>query len=414
MKTIVSQCAEAKRAFRIQDLISSGEKNRILGKMADAILANQSEILSENQKDREAGITEGLTESLIDRLTLTPDRLQGISASIRHIAALADPIGQEMDQWTQPNGLEIQKVRVPLGVIGMIYEARPNVTADAIALTFKTGNAVVLRGSSSAYRSNLAITTVLRSVLETNKFNSDSVQLLEDTSREGVETFVRCRESLDLVIPRGSAAMIKHVVSLAMVPTIETGAGNCHIFVDASADLVRASEIIINAKTQRPSVCNSCEKILVHASIARKFLDVLLPKLREWGVRFKGDKEVCVWYSDIELSTEDEWYEEFLDLVLGVHIVGSVDEAIGWIQTYGSHHTDVILSQDKVSIDAFVKTVDSAVVGVNVSSRFTDGGEFGFGAEIGISTQKLHARGPMGLTELTSYKYVMRGDGLIR
>lgn len=414
MKTIVSQCAEAKRSFQIQNLISTEEKNRILNKMADAILVNQSQILAENQKDREAGVTEELTESLIDRLTLTPDRLEGIAASIRQIATLPDPIGQEMDKWTQPNGLEIQKVRVPLGVIGMIYEARPNVTADAIALTFKTGNAVVLRGSSSAYRSNLAIATVLRSVLENNKINSGSVQLLEDTSREGVETFVKCRESLDLVIPRGSAAMIKHVVSLATVPTIETGAGNCHIFVDASADLDRAIEIVINAKTQRPSVCNSCEKILVHATIARKFLDALLPKLRELGVRFKGDKEVCTWYSDIELSTEDEWYEEFLDLVLGIHIVGSVDEAIGWIQTYGSHHTDVILSQDKVAIDVFVKTVDSAVVGVNVSSRFTDGGEFGFGAEIGISTQKLHARGPMGLAELTSYKYVMRGDGLVR
>jgi glutamate-5-semialdehyde dehydrogenase len=410
MKTIQDQCLAAKSAFQKHDLISTAEKNRRLGLMADALMSHQAHILSENQKDIDAGKAEGLSASLCDRLTLNEARLRGISESIRHVAELADPVGHILGEWTQPNGLNIQKVRVPLGVIGMIYEARPNVTADAIALTFKTGNAVVLRGSSSAYRSNLAIATVMSSVLD----DPTMVQLLEDTSREGVEAFVTCRESLDLVIPRGSAAMITHVVNLATVPTIETGAGNCHIFVDASADLERAIEIVINAKVQRPSVCNSCEKILVHTSIAKTFLDRLLPKLRELGVRFKGDDDVCALYSDVELSTQDDWYDEFLDLVLGIKLVKDVHEAIKWIQTYGSHHTDVILSNDEAAIALFVKVVDSAVVGVNVSSRFTDGGEFGFGAEIGISTQKLHARGPMGLPELTSYKYVMRGDGLIR
>lgn len=415
LQSVEAQCFAARQAFDAMSPLSSDVKAQVLVQMADALLANTDTILAANEVDIKNAIENQIETALLDRLRLTAERIAGIADSVRQVANLADPIGDIISEWTNgANQLEIKKKRVPIGVIGMIYEARPNVTADACSLCFKTGNAVVLRGSSSAYETNLAIITVLKTVLSDNKVNDDIFQLLEDVTRDSVSTFVSQVGVLDLVIPRGGAGLIKAVVQSSKVPTIETGVGNCHVYVDKAADLNSAVEIIYNSKTHRPSVCNACESLLIHADVATEFLPKVVARLREGNVLVKGDEKARQIEADLEIATETDWAEEYLDLILPIKIVGSFTEAVEHIRKYGSKHTEVILTEDADAAQKFTEIVDAASVGVNVSTRFTDGGEFGFGAELGISTQMLHARGPMGLAELTSYKYIMTGDHLVR
>ena len=382
--------------------------------MADALVQNEQRILTENEKDVAEGISAGLSAALIDRLRLTPERIMGMAEGLRVIADLRDPIGEITDGWVRPNGLQISRQRVPLGVVGIIYEARPNVTVDAIGLCIKTGNAVVLRGSSSAYRSNRVITEVVVAAAAEAGIPANAIQLLEDTSRDGVLVFVRMKRYLNLVIPRGGASLIQNVVENATVPSIETGVGNCHIFVDQSADLDQALSIILNAKVQRPSVCNACETVLVHETVSKSFLPRLGEALRESSVLVRGCRVTQDHIPFAEAATEDDWASEYLDLTLAVKVVSSVEDAVAHIRQFGTLHSEAILSNDFESIRYFTSRVDAAAVLVNASTRFVDGGEFGFGAEMGISTQKLHARGPMGLTELTTTKYVILGNGQIR
>lgn len=413
MLTVAEQCLKAQLAHISTGALSTQLKNETLLKMADALDENVHRILERNEKDLENGRKNDLSQALMDRLALTKERIASIAESIRDIKRLEDPIGEVLSEWTLPNGLEIQKKRVPFGVIGMIYEARPNVTADAIALTFKTGNAVVLRGSSSAYHSNFAIAEALRSALTTNGISGDFIQLLEDTSRESVTEFLRMKSHLDLIIPRGSAALIKRVVEQATVPTIETGAGLCHVYVDAAADLEKAESIVLNAKLHRPSVCNACETVLIHDAVAETFLPGLGLRLKEAGVELRGDDKT-VSILGCKKATHADWETEYNDLILSIKVVPSLDAALSHIHHFGTQHTEVIVSEDASKIETFLNAVDASTVIANASTRFTDGGEFGFGAEIGISTQKLHARGPMGLPEITSYKYTVKGTGQIR
>ncbi len=401
MRTIEEQCRNAKEAARSIALLSTIKKNKILENMAAAILAHRDAILAANAQDVAKSPKD-------DRLLLNEKRLQDISDGLVAISKLADPIGEVMTEWTRPNGLNIKKIRVPLGVVGMIYEARPNVTADAVALALKTGNAVVLRGSSSAYQTNKAILEAMLTAVE----NRNAFQLLEDTSREGVETLVRMNKYLDVIIPRGGASLIQNVVNNATVPTIETGVGNCHVYVDKDADLDKAIPIIVNSKTQRPSVCNAAETLLVHQDVAKELFEKLLPQLK--NVELRGDEKARQFSSSMKAATEEDWKTEYLDLIMAVRVVPSLDEAIKHINTYGTFHTEAIVSENEAAAEKFAKEIDCAAIMVNASTRFTDGGEFGFGAEIGISTQKLHARGPMGLAELTSYKYVVVGSGQVR
>ncbi len=414
MKTIAQQCKDAYLASKELAVVPSDLKNNILDRMASTITSHLDDIMTENQKDLQKATASNMPTSLLDRLSLNKQRLAGMSDSLRMIASLDDPIGKTIHQWERPNGLKISKIRVPLGVIGMIYEARPNVTADAIALALKTNNSVVLRGSSSAYHSNSIITTLLQKAAEECGVSKHNFQLLEDVSREGVRIFVTMSDYLSLIIPRGGASLIKSVVHSATVPTIETGTGNCHIYIDKHADHPLIEPIIINAKTQRPSVCNACETILVHQDIANQVLPSLLQKLQDKGVEIRGCEQTIKLAPNSSLATEKDWDTEYLDLILAVKIVVSVEDAIQHISTHGSLHSEAILSSDKKTIDKFTKYVDASSVLINTSTRFTDGEEFGFGAEIGISTQKLHARGPMGLTELTTYKYLVEGTGQTR
>ncbi len=413
-RTIQDQCKAAFEASAQLATITTETKNKALTAMANAILEAIPFILSENNKDIQQGRDSGISNALIDRLTLTDSRLVGISESIREIVALKDPIGELLEGWVQPNGLKISKVRVPLGTIGIIYEARPNVTADAISLALKTGNSVVLRGSSSAYYSNRAIASVLRDAAKDSGIPEDCIQLLDDVSREGVTTFIQLREYLSVIIPRGGAELIRSVTQNSKVPTIETGVGNCHVFVDSSADLKKANDIIFNSKTHRPAVCNACETLLVHRDVADAFMPVALTRLSDAGVEIRGCKETIRLFSKATPATDDDWDTEFADLILAVKVVDSSDSAMSHIRKHGSRHTESIVSNDYATIERFLNNVDAAAVMVNASTRFTDGGQFGFGAEMGISTQKLHARGPMGLRELTTYKYIVQGDGHIR
>lgn len=412
-KSIELQCQLAKQSAPILSQLSSETKNTILTAMASALVKHTSFILQENEKDLEDAIQNNTSTSLLDRLKLTTNRIQAISNSILDVVNLHDPIGDVLSKWTQKDNLTISKVRVPIGVIGMIYEARPNVTADAIALCIKTNNAVVLRGSSSAYRSNKAIADVLRDCLTPYHCN-DAIQLLDDCSRDGVKKFVCQRGTLDLIIPRGGASLIKNIVETATVPTIETGSGNCHVYIDKNADINKAISIAINSKVHRPSVCNSCETILVHKDIASSILPVLIQELQKNNVEIRGCEYTQRFDSTIKLATTEDWETEFNDLIVAIKIVETIQEAITHIHTYGTQHTEAIVSEDEESITLFKATIDAAAIMVNASTRFTDGGEFGFGAEIGISTQKLHARGPMGLPELTSYKYIVEGTGQVR
>jgi glutamate-5-semialdehyde dehydrogenase len=393
-------------------------KDAALLAMADALVAGTKVILAGNDADLAAAREAGMAPAMQDRLALSPVRIEGMAAGLRQTAALPDPVGEVVRGSTLPNGLELRQIRVPLGVIGIVYEARPNVTGDAAGLCLKAGNAVLLRGSSSAARSNAAIVEVLRHAVESSGLPADAVQLVNSSSRESVKELMRARGLVDVLIPRGGAALIKSVVEESTVPVIETGVGNCHVYVDEAADLQMALAILLNAKLSRPSVCNAAESLLVHEAVAGEFLASALPALRDAGVTVHGSPEVVAAGEaagvDVLPATEDDYAAEYLSLDLSAAVVPSLDAAVTHIRRYGSGHSEAIVTGSLAASRAFVSAVDAAAVLVNASTRFTDGGEFGFGAEIGISTQKLHARGPMGLQELTSTKYVVTGAGHVR
>ncbi len=389
-------------------------KNAALLETAAAFIKETDRILAANAKDYEIAKQGGMAEGLLDRLKLTPERIEAMAEGLRQIAALEDPVGEIMESFDRPNGLQIDKVRVPMGVIGIIYEARPNVTADAFGLCFKTGNAVILKGGKDAFYSNEAITAVIRETLERIQISPDAIQLITDNDRAVTTAFMQLKQYVDVLIPRGGAGLIRAVVENSTIPVIETGTGNCHIYVDESADLDKAVPIIINAKTQRIGVCNACESLLVHERIADRFLPVLGKALREKNVEMRGDETVKVLIPEAVEATEEDYGTEYLDYIISMKTVASVEEAVAHINRYNTRHSDAILTENAAHAETFLQGVDSACVYVNASTRFTDGFEFGFGAEIGISTQKLHARGPMGLRELTTYKYLIRGNGQIR
>ena len=394
--------------------LSTKQKNDALLAIADALRKETSFLLQENAKDLAQGEANGMSKGLLDRLALNESRIDAMAEGIEQIAALPDPIGEMLGQTKRPNGLKIGKVRVPLGVIGIIYEARPNVTADAAGLCIKSGNAVILRGGKEALHSNLAIVKVMQKAGYGSGLPEGSINLVEDTSRESATALMRLNKYLDVIIPRGGAGLIRAVVENATVPAIETGTGNCHVYVDASADLEMAKAIVLNAKTQRPSVCNAEEKLLVHQSVVEQFLPDMLSALSEKGVSIVGDETVCNLFQNATPACEEDWYTEYLDLKIGVKVVSDLDAAISHINKYNSRHSEAIITRDLESAQRFQEQIDAAAVYVNASTRFTDGFEFGFGAEIGISTQKIHARGPMGLTALTSTKYIITGNGQIR
>ncbi|MEZ0107765.1 glutamate-5-semialdehyde dehydrogenase [Catenulispora sp. EB89] len=391
-----------------------GQKDAALHAMADALVARTAEIVEANGRDTERAREGGSAAGYIDRLTLTGARVAAIAEALRQLASLPDPVGESVRGGVLPNGIELRQVRVPLGVVGIIYEARPNVTVDAAGICLKSGNAALLRGSSSAKDSNTVLVAVMRDALVASGFPADAVQLVPGDSHEAVTHLMNARGLVDVLIPRGGASLIRSVVDNARVPVIETGTGNCHVYVDASADLDQALSILINAKTQRYSVCNAAESLLVHADAAEAFLPKALAALAEHGVTVHGDKRVAAFSAAVVPATEEDFAAEYESLDLSAAVVDSVDAAIDHVNAYNTGHTDVIVTRDLNAARAFQLRVDAAAVGVNVSTRFTDGGEFGFGAEIGISTQKTHARGPMGLPELTSTKYLMTGDGQIR
>ena len=411
LKEMGARALNAKYALQ---KLTATEKNKALLHASEALLSHTEEILSANEKDIKAGKEKGMHEGLLDRLALTETRIAAMAEGLRQIAALEDPIGEIMDTFIRPNGLKISKVRVPLGVIGIIYESRPNVTADAFGLCFKAGNAVILKGGSDALLSNKAITVVLRNALQESGICADALQLIDSGDREITKAFMKMKEYVDVLIPRGGAGLIRSVVETSTIPVIETGTGNCHIYVDREADLNMAVNIIINAKTQRIGVCNACESLVIHKDIKDAFLPVLAEGLRAHHVEMRGDEAVREVLSDCLPATEEDYASEYLDYIISMKTVADVDEAIAHINKYNTKHSEAIITKNELTAEKFLKEIDAACVYVNASTRFTDGFEFGFGAEIGISTQKLHARGPMGLKELTSYKYQIHGNGQIR
>ena len=405
--------AAAKEAAAVQR--TAGEKKRrALLEAAQALRAAAPEILAANAVDLAAARENGMRDAMLDRLTLTEARIEAMAQGVEDVAAQRDPVGRVLSGETRPNGLKIEKVTVPMGVIGIIFEARPNVTSDAAALCLMAGSAVILRGGKEAFHSNMAVTSVLQAALERAGLPRTAVQLVQDTSRESSREMMGLVGYLDLLIPRGGAGLIRAVVENARVPVIETGVGNCHVYVDESADIDMAAEIIFNAKTSRPSVCNAIETILVHEKIAEKALPAIAARLREKQVELRGDDRTRAILPEAVPASETDWETEYLDYILAVRVVDSLDEAVAHIARYSSGHSECIVTRDLRAAEAFTARVDSAAVYVNASTRFTDGGEMGLGAEIGISTQKLHARGPMGLNEIVSYKYVIRGDGQVR
>ncbi|MFG2003339.1 glutamate-5-semialdehyde dehydrogenase [Spirillospora sp. NPDC048911] len=389
-------------------------KDAALHAIADALIARADEIVKANEGDVARAREAGTSEYMIDRLSLSVDRIGAIAAAVRQVAALPDPVGETVRGNVLPNGLELRQIRVPLGVVGIIYEGRPNVTVDAAALCLKSGNVAMLRGSSSAFDSNTALVGIMQDTLRSTGVPADAIQLVPGTSRESVKHLMRARGLVDVLIPRGGASLINSVVEESTVPVIETGVGNCAVYVDAAADVELAVDILVNSKTQRPSVCNAAETFLVHAGIAEAFVPRALEALRAKGVTVHGDDRVRSYGEDVVAATEDDWYAEYLSLDIAARVVDSLEDAVTHIRTYGSGHTEAIVTTSQPAAKRFVALVDSAAVMVNASTRFTDGEEFGFGAEIGISTQKLHARGPMGLPELTSTKYVVVGEGHLR
>ncbi len=414
MMTLEQIGQKAKEAEPLLRVMNGEKKNQVLLRAAEYLVKDTEFILSANETDMENGRERGMKEGLLDRLKLTEERIEGMAEGLRQIAALPDPIGGVISEWTPENGLDIRKVRVPLGVIGIIYEARPNVTADAFGLCFKTGNPVVLRGGSDAVHSNLAIVEVLQKALTDCGCPASAIQLLEDTSRETAAAFMKLNRYIDVLIPRGSAGLIATVVNNSTIPVIETGSGNCHIYVDEDADLHMAADIVYNAKTQRIGVCNACESLVVHRKVKDAFLPMLARKLSEKQVELRGDEAAREAVPSMKEASAEDWGTEYLDYILSVKTVDSLDEAIAHINRYNTGHSEAIITENKEHAEKFLQEVDAAAVYVNASTRFTDGFEFGFGAEIGISTQKLHARGPMGLEALTSYKYEIYGNGQVR
>ena len=403
----------AKSAARV--LLTAGElKNKALYAIADALCDNSDKIVEANELDLRAARESGTRAALIDRLTLTPARIEGMADGVRQVAALPDPVGRVLDGTVRPNGLKIEKVKVPLGVIAIIYEARPNVTSDAAALCLKSGNAVILRGGKEAINSNKCIADIMRDAVEKAGLPRDCIALIEDTSRESSVALMQLTKYVDVLIPRGGAGLIRAVVENSKVPVIETGAGNCHVYVDKDADIEMAANIIYNAKTSRPSVCNAIETILVHKDIAQKALPVIKARLDEKNVELRCCEKAALILKGEKAASEDDWYTEYGDYILAVKVVDTIDEAIAHIAKYSTGHSESIITENYSAALKFTDEVDSAAVYVNASTRFTDGGEFGLGAEIGIATQKLHARGPMGLNELTSMKFIIRGNGQVR
>ena len=389
-------------------------KNRALLDAARRIEDAASELIAANQSDLTQAETEGISGALLDRLRLSKERIAGMGSGMRQVAGLADPVGEVTEGFTRPNGLKMTRVRVPLGVVAVIYEARPNVTADAAALCLKSGNAALLRGSSYALASNRAIGNVIRAAITDSGLPADAVQIVEDTSRDGAKALMQAKDWVDLLVPRGGPNLIAAIESDATVPYVIDGAGNCHVYVDAAADLEMAADIVVNSKTHRPGVCNAAEKLLVHRSVATDFLPKVSKLLLDAGVELRGDEASRQLVEGMNTASDDDWPTEYLDLIMAVRVVESLDEALAHIRRYGSGHTEAIVTEDLRAADKFVDETDAAVVAVNASTRFTDGEEFGFGAEIGISTQKLHVRGPMGLKALTSERWVVRGQGQVR
>ena len=414
MNELILKGQKAKEASNILGNLSTDEKNKGLLAMADYLVKYEDFIIEANKIDLQEAVNRGTAKTMLDRLALDKDRVQGMANGLRQVASLPDPVGEVVSMWTRPNGLQIGQKRVAMGVIGIIYEARPNVTSDAAGLCFKAGSAVILRGGKEAIYSNKAIVKVLIEALKSVNLPESSIQLIEDTSREVATEMMRLNEYIDVLIPRGGAGLIKAVVNNATVPVIETGTGNCHIYIDEDCDFEMAKNIIINAKTSRPSVCNAAEKLLVNEKIAEAFMPFILKELRGNGVEVRGDESAIAYDKDVVLASEEEWYNEYLDYKIGIKIVKDIDEAIMHINNYSSGHSEAIVTKSYESSQKFLQRVNSAAVYVNASTRFTDGEEFGFGAEIGISTQKLHARGPMGLKELTTIKYIIYGNGQIR
>ena len=406
--------SNAKKASTTLNLLGQEEKNRALRACAKALMDAQAEILTANEADVRLAISNGVKSSLIDRLRLTPGRLQDMADGILQICALPDPIGEVLSMKVRPNGLQIGEKVVPLGVVGIIYESRPNVTADAFCLCFKTGNAVILRGGSDALQSNKAIVEALRRGLQIEGITEDAVALVEDTSREVARDFMRLNRYVDVLIPRGGAGLIKTVVENSTIPVIETGTGNCHVYVDEHADLTMALDIIDNAKTQRLGVCNTCESLVLHEKIHKELIPLLYDRLHGKEIEIRGDERACAMHRGIVPATEEDYATEYLDKIISLKVVNSIEEAITHINYYSTKHSEAIITKDYDHAMKFLNEIDSAAVYVNASTRFTDGNEFGFGAEIGISTQKLHARGPMGLKALTTIKYIIFGNGQIR
>ena len=414
MSAVAELGRRARAASRVLATVSTEAKDAALHAAADLLVERSDDLLAANAEDVTREQDAGASPTVVDRLRLSPARVEGMAGGLRQVAALADPVGEITEGWTRPNGLRIAKVRVPLGVVAIIYENRPNVTSDAFGLCLKSGNAAFLRGSSGAIKSNLAIAAVLREGLAKAGLPEDALVLVDDTSREAAVEFMRQRESVDCLIPRGGPSLIRSILDNATVPYVIDGDGNCHVYVDASADLAMAADIVVNAKTQRPSVCNAAETLLVHEAVAGEFLPLVAPRLE--GVELVGDAatRTILRPERVALAGEDDWAQEFLALKLAVGVVPSLDAAVDHITRYGTGHSEAIVTRDLAAADRFTREVDAAAVLVNASTRFVDGEEFGFGAEIGISTQKLHARGPMGLRELTTEKYVVRGEGQIR
>jgi glutamate-5-semialdehyde dehydrogenase len=411
---ILELCKKAQAASVQLAKLSTEEKNLAVCKMADALEANADKILAANREDSDAAKAKGLKAALLDRLALDNRKIANMAGCLREVGELDDPVGEIVKTWTRPNGLMIGQMRVPLGVVGIIYESRPDVTSDASGICIKSGNAVILRGGSDAINSNIAIGEVLRGALAETAVPVDAVQVVKSTDRKVAEEFMRMRNYVDVLIPRGGADLIRTVVEKASVPVIETGTGNCHIYVEEDADLDRSVPIVINAKCQRPGTCNAAEKLLVHASVAKQFLPVVIAELRKNGVEVRGCKKTAKIVPDVKPATDEDWYTEYLDYIIGVKVVENLDEAIAHVNKYSTKHSESILTASFNKAMRFIRQVDSAAVYWNASTRFTDGNQFGLGAEIGISTQKLHARGPMSVQHLTTTKYFILGSGQIR